>query len=101
MADITAYHVRGRSQSESLGILSGAGGADYVSNATVNSHTYVAITAMDTDSTTVSATSLDTDVWDSLSAIELPVGTTIYGKWSAVTIGSGDAAMVYRESSTT
>jgi len=34
-----------------------------------------------------------------LSNVEIPSGVTIYGKWSAVTIGSGDLAMVYRESS--
>tara|TARA_Y100001973_G_C5159966_1_gene312972 strand:- start:278 stop:595 length:318 start_codon:yes stop_codon:yes gene_type:complete len=99
-------HVRSRPIVESLGILTGAGGADYVAGATVNAHTYVAITILtgDTDdaknsTATVSATSVDTDIWDSLSTIEVPVGTTIYGKWSAVTIASNDVAMVYRESS--
>ena len=99
-------HVRNRPVIESLGILTGAGGADYVAGATVNAHTYVAITILTgaTDdgknsTATVSATSADTDIWDSLSSIEVPVGTTIYGRWSAVTIGTDDIAMVYRESS--
>ena len=92
-------HIRSRPAMEALGILTGAGGCDYVAAATVNAHTYVAITALDTDTTTVSATSADTDIWDSLSSVEIPSGTTIYGKWTAVTIGSGDLAMVYRESS--
>ena len=92
-------HIRERPPVESLGILTGAGGADYVAAATVNAHTYIAITALDTDTTTVSATSTDTDIWDTLSSVEIPSGVTIYGKWSAVTIGSGDLAMVYRESS--
>ena len=91
-------HIRQRPAIESLGILTGAGGVDYVSAATVNSHVYMAITAL--DACTVSATSVDTDIWDTLSAIEVPAGCTIYGKWSAVTIGTGDKAMVYRESST-
>ena len=56
-------HVRSRPTSESLGILTGAGGCDY------------------------------------LSTIEVPSGCTIYGKWTEVVIGSGDLAMVYRESS--
>ena len=90
-------HVRNRPAVESLGILTGAGGVDYVTAATVNAHTYVAITAL--DACTVSATSVDTDIWDTLTTIEVPAGTTIYGKWSAVVIGTGDKAMVYRESS--
>ena len=90
-------HVRNRPAIESLGILTGAGGVDYVTAATVNAHTYVAITAL--DACTVSATSVDTDIWDTLTTIEVPAGTTIYGKWSSVTIGTGDKAMVYRESS--
>ena len=46
---------------------------------------------------TVTATSVDTNQWDSLSNLEVPVGTTIYGRWSAVTIGANDTAIVYRE----
>ena len=97
-------HVRNRPAIESLGILTGAGGVDYVTAATVDAHTYVAITAL--DASTVTATSVDTDIWDSFdgtgsfaSSIEVPAGCTIYGKWSSVTIGTGDKAMVYRESS--
>ena len=81
----------------------GQGGSDLVNNATVNSHVYVAITPLvgGTDAgehhtCTVTAVSSDTNVWDSLSSLEVPVGTTIYGRWSSVTIGSGDTAMVYR-----
>ena len=100
-------HIRNRPMIESLGILTGAGGADYVAGAaTINAHTYVAITILtgDTDdaknsTATVSATSVDTDIWDTLSTVEVPVGTTIYGKWSAITIAADDIAMVYRESS--
>ena len=46
MADVTLYSVRNRPANESLGIMTGAGGADYVTAATVNAHTYVAITAL-------------------------------------------------------
>lgn len=83
---------------EALNIQVAGGGMDYVSAGTVNAHTYVAITAL--DACTVSATSVDTDIWDSLTDIEVPAGTTIYGKFSAVTIGTGDSAIVYREHST-
>ena len=93
---------------EGLNILTGAGGCDIVTNATVNTHTYVAITILvgteviedNTASGTVSATSVDTDIWDTLSTVEVPVGTTIYGQWSAVTIGANDTAIVYRSHST-
>ena len=76
----------------------GGGGYDYVTNATVNSHTYVAIQALSTDCV-ISATSLDTDIWDSLSSVTVLAGQTIYGEWSAVTVSSGDFAIVYRKSS--
>tara|TARA_R100001594_G_C4019305_1_gene258800 strand:+ start:57 stop:332 length:276 start_codon:yes stop_codon:yes gene_type:complete len=72
----------------------GQAGYDFVEATTVNSHTYVAITA--TVGCTVTATSVDTDIWDSLSSIEVPAGTTIYGRWSSVTIGTSDKAFVYR-----
>ena len=35
-------------------------------------------------------------MWDSLSSLEVPEGTTIYGRWSSVTIGANDTAIVYR-----
>jgi len=76
----------------------GGGGYDYVTNATVNSHTYVAIQALSVDCV-VTATSLDTDIWDSLSSVTLLAGQTIYGEWSSVQIASGDFAIVYRKSS--
>jgi hypothetical protein len=89
---------------EALNVQLGQAGYDIVTDATVNSDTYVAITVLvgseviadNTASGTVTATSSDTDVWDSLSSLEVPEGCTIYGRWSAVTIGSGDTAIVYR-----
>ena len=91
-------------ENEALNLQLGQAGYDIVSNATVNSHTYIAITVLvgseviadNTASGTVTATSSDTNVWDSLSNLEVPEGCTIYGRWSAVTIGSGDTAIVYR-----
>ena len=82
----------------------GQAGYDIVTNATVNADTYIAITILvgteaiadNTASGTVTATSVDTSIWDSLSSLEVPEGCTIYGRWSAVTIGSGDTAIVYR-----
>jgi len=83
------------SANEAGSIQLGQAGADYVTNATVNSHTYVAIQALSTDCV-ITATSADTDVWDTLSSITVPSGQTIYGRWSAVAVANGDFAMVYR-----
>ena len=83
---------------EALNVITAGGGYDYVTNATVNSHTYVAITALSVDAV-VSATSTDTDIWDSLSSVTIKAGQTIYGSWSAVTVASGDFAIVHRRSS--
>ena len=82
----------------------GQGGYDIVNNATVNSHIYIAITILvgteviadNTASGTVTATAVDTSVGDSLSSLEVPEGCTIYGRWSSVTIGANDTAIVYR-----
>jgi hypothetical protein len=96
-----------RSVQEGVNILVGAGGYDIVSDATVNTHEYVAITILtgsvdDGKNSTcaVTATSTDTDIYDSLSGVAIPVGTTIYGNWSAVTIPADNVAIVYRERST-
>ena len=70
----------------------GQGGYDIVTNATVNSDTYIAITILvgteviadNTASGTVTATAV------------VPVGCTIYGRWSSVTLGANDTAIVYR-----
>ena len=84
---------------EALNVITAGGGYDYVTDATVNSHTYCAITALSVDAV-VSATSVDTDVWDSLSSVTILAGQTIYGQWSAVTVTSGDFAIVHRMWST-
>ena len=89
---------------EGIALQLGQGGWDIVTNATVNTDTYIAITMLvgsevisgNSASGTVAATSVDTDLGDNLSALEIPEGCTIYGRWSAVTIGSGDTAIVYR-----
>ena len=44
----------------------------------------------------VTATSVDTSMWDTLTTVTLPAGLTIYGRWSSVLIASGDTAIVYR-----
>jgi len=89
---------------EGIALQLGQGGWDIVTNATINAHTYIAITVLvgsevisgNTASGTVTAVSVDTELGDSLSTVEVPEGCTIYGRWSSVTLGSGDTAIVYR-----
>lgn len=92
---------------EALNIKTAGGGCDIVSGAIVSTHTYCAITVLvgsvdDGKNSTcaVTATSTDTDIWDSLSAVPIPVGTTIYGNWSAVNIPADNTCIVYRTYST-
>ena len=90
--------------SEGINVQLGQAGWDIVTNAEITANTYVAITILvgteviadNTASGTVTATSVDTDLGDSLSSLEVPVGCTIHGRWSAVTIGANDTAIVYR-----
>ena len=89
---------------EGISLQLGQGGWDVVNNATINDHTYVAITILvgtevisgNTASGTVTATVVDTSIGDSISTLEVPVGCTIYGRWSSVTLGANDTAIVYR-----
>ena len=88
------------SASEALNVQLGQAGYDIVTATTVNQTTnpntnWIAIT-MIAGATITTATSVDTDVWDSISTLEVPAGTTIYGRWSVITIGSGDTAICYR-----
>ena len=72
----------------------GQAGYDLVSNATVNSDTYVAITAI--TECVVTTVSANTGLWDTLTSLTVPIGVTIYGRWTSVQIASGDTAIVYR-----
>tara|TARA_R100001510_G_C7574822_1_gene149944 strand:- start:296 stop:580 length:285 start_codon:yes stop_codon:yes gene_type:complete len=76
----------------------GGGGYDYVTNATVNAHTYVAIQALSTNCV-ITATSSDTDIWDTLTDVTVLAGQTIYGEWSSVAVANGDFAIIYRKNS--
>ena len=85
---------------ESGNVQLGQAGYDVVTAATVNQTTnpntnWVAIQLI-VGTTITTATSVDTDIWDSLSGLEVPAGTTIYGRWSVITIGSCDTAICYR-----
>ena len=78
----------------------GQAGYDIVSagacNQTTNPGTeWVAITLL-VGTTITSATSVDTDIYDSISSLEVPEGCTIYGRWNAIVIGTSDTAICYR-----
>ena len=97
------------SSDEGVSVQLGQAGYDLVgSGETVNQTTnpgvnWVAITVL-TGSTddgknstgSISATSVDTSMWDTLSTIAVPTGATIYGRWSIVTTASNDIAIAYR-----
>ena len=84
---------------EALNILTGGGGYDVVTAATVNTHTYVAIYAV-TAPAVITTVSEDTDIWDTITALSLVSGTWVYGRWSSVQVGADDTAIVYRAYST-
>ena len=75
---------------EGIALQLGQGGWDIVTNAAISANTYIAITILvgtevisgNTASGTVTATSVDTELGDSLSTVEVPEGCTIYGRWS-------------------
>jgi len=78
----------------------GQGGYDIVEAATVNQSTnpnteWVAITFI-VGTTLTTATAVDNTIWDDIDGLEVPAGTTIYGRWNVITVGSGDIAICYR-----
>ena len=91
---------------EALNIQTGGGGCEIVTNATVADDNYCAITILtgsvdDGKNSTCAVTTLtnDADIWGALTAVPVPVGTTIYGNWSSITIPASNTAIVYRISS--
>ena len=90
--------------SEGINVQLGQAGWDIVTNAAISADTYISITILvgtevisgNTASGTVIATSVDINLGDSLSSLEVPVGCTIYGRWSDVTIGANDTTIIYR-----
>ena len=79
----------------------GQGGADIVTAATVNQTTnpgvdWVAITVLagnvdagEHHTARITATPVDTDLWDSPSSLVVPVGVTIYGIFRSIELDSG------------
>lgn len=69
----------------------GQSGFDYVTTGTINTHAYIAISALEDAS--ISATP---SAGDSLSSVTIPKGMTIYGKFTSITVSSGKI-LAYRE----
>ena len=69
----------------------GQSGFDYVTTGTINSHTYIAISALEDASISVTA-----GAGDDLSSVTIPKGMTIYGSFSSITVSSGKI-LAYRE----
>tara|TARA_Y100000401_G_scaffold37388_1_gene28014 strand:+ start:272 stop:613 length:342 start_codon:yes stop_codon:yes gene_type:complete len=78
---------------EALNIKTGAGGKDYITASapadassptitTLNTHKYVKIKAL-TD-IVLTASSTDTDIWDTLALVAVPAGTSIYGNFGII-----------------
>ena len=91
---------------EALNIQTGAGGYDIVTGASVSAGVYCAITILtgsvddgNTSTCAVTTVAADVDLWDTITAIPIPVGTTIYGQWTTVTIPASNTAIVYRKAS--
>ena len=85
---------------EAQNVKLGQGGYDYATGATINQTTnpnteWVAIQALSAvaNVTTISA---DTDIWDSLTDVDIPVGTTIYGRWTSIAVDGSDFIIAYR-----
>jgi len=88
------------SSDEGVSVQLGQAGYDLVEAAGVTQSTNPGVTwvaiQMIVGATVTLATSVDTAIWDNIATLEVPAGTTIYGRWSAITIGSGDSAICYR-----
>mgnify|MGYP006120010889 CR=1 FL=1 len=60
---------------------------------------YIALTILDQSDVLVSTTSFDSNKYPDLSTVPVPAGTTIFGRWSQVTIASAGGtgkAIAYR-----
>ena len=87
---------------ESVNATAGQGGYKYIDQAgTDNTGTaadgveYVAVTVL--EAATITTVSNNTDLYPNLSAVPVPAGTTIYGRWNKVTaVGTNVTAICYR-----
>jgi len=69
----------------------GQSGFDYVTTGTIDTDTYIAITAL--EDATITATA---EVGDSLTSVVVPAGVTVYSRFTSITVASGKI-LAYRE----
>ena len=69
----------------------GQSGFDYVTTGTIDTDTYIAITAL--EDATITATA---EVGDSLTSVVVPAGVTVYSRFTSITVVSGKI-LAYRE----
>ena len=78
---------------EAVNAKAGQGGYVYGAASAVAGTEYVAITAV--AAAQVDTTSDDTALFPNLSNVPIPAGATIYGRWTSVTLDSGNI-IVYK-----
>ena len=71
----------------------GQEGFDYITTGTVSDQTFIAVTALENSSISVTA-----EKGDNLSSVAIPKGVTIYGRFSSLTVVSGKV-LAYRKAS--
>jgi hypothetical protein len=69
----------------------GQQGFDYITTGTVADQTFIAVTALENCSISVTA-----EKGDNLSSVAIPKGVTIYGSFSSLTVVSGKV-LAYRK----
>ena len=91
------------SEQEGLNLELGQGGYAYSAEDTLVAYsddTYIAVTALvgeSDDECTVVLSLQDSSMGDSVT-ISLPVGTTVYGRWSSVAVAANDQVIIYKGS---
>ena len=87
---------------QGIGAQLGQGGYKHIDQAgtdntgtAVNGVEYVAVTIL--EAATVTTVSNAPDIYPDLTAVTVPAGTTIYGRWNKVTVATANAsAICYR-----
>ena len=94
---------------EGVNLQLGQAGYDYTTGtATISNGPYIAFTVLQGDDDAgdsalengmaqVTLTSADTNIWDTVTDGQFPVGATIYGRWTSLTVtGATGAIIAYR-----
>ena len=57
---------------------------------------YIAVTIVNGADATITTESNDTDIYPDITAMEVPSGATVFGRWSKITLGGTAKAICYR-----